>query len=204
MSAVQSDLTDPAVTLWLDPVCPFSWNTARWLHAAAENLGMTVDWQLMSLAVLNEGRELPPAHQARMHDSRQVGRLMVAIAREQNAAGWIAAYFAFGERYFDQSEPLTDSLVAHVSNAAGVRNITSATVSDASLDEAVRHRHQAGQDALGETGGSPILRIGGRTFFGPVLTAMPDAKTTVALFDAVATLAATEQFTQLQRPRTAA
>jgi hypothetical protein len=204
MSAVQSDRAKPKVTLWLDPVCPFSWNTARWLRAAAANLGLAVDWQLMSLAVLNEGRELPPAQQARMRDSRQVGRLMVAIAREQNDAGWIAAYFAFGERYFDHSEPITDSLVAHVLNAAAVRDITPAIVSDSSLDEAVRDGHQGGQDALGEVGGSPILRIGERAFFGPVLTALPDAQTTVALFDAVATLVATAQFTQLQRPRTAA
>src|SRR6185312_11826102 len=74
----------------------------------------------------------------------------------------------------------------------------------ASLDELVRQQHQAGQDALGETGGSPILRIGERAFFGPVLTAPPEAEAATALFDAVATLAATPEFTQLQRPRAAA
>jgi len=89
------------------PGVPFSWNTARWLRSVAEAAGVDVDWQLMSLAVLNEGRELPPAQQARMRDSQQVGRLMAAIAREQGAAGWTAAYFAFGERYFDRSEPST-------------------------------------------------------------------------------------------------
>ena len=192
------------MTLWLDPVCPFSWNTARWLRAVAEKTGLTIDWQLMSLAVLNKGRELPPAQQARMRDSLQVGRLMAAIAREQGTAGWTAAYFAFGERYFDRSEPLNDSLVAHVLTMAGVLDATAAAISDTSLHELVRHQHQAGQDALGETGGSPILRINGHTFFGPVLTALPDAEATTALFQAVGTLAATPQFTQLQRPRTAA
>ena len=192
------------VTLWLDPVCPFSWNTARWLRAVAEKTGLAIDWQLMSLAVLNEARELPPAQQARMRDSQQVGRLMAAIAREKGTAGWTAAYFAFGERYFDRSEPLNDSLVAHVLTTAGVLDATAAAISDTSLDELVRHQHQAAQDALGETGGSPILRIDGHTIFGPVLTALPDAEATTALFQAVATLAATPQFTQLQRPRTAA
>jgi len=191
------------VTLWLDPVCPFSWNTARWLDAVAEKTGSAIDWQLMSLAVLNEGRELPPAQQARMRDSLKVGRLMAAIAREQGTAGWTAAYFAFGERYFDRSEPLNDSLVAHVLTTAGV-GATAMAMSNTSLDEFVREQHQAGQDALGETGGSPILRIDGHTFFGPVLTALPDAEAATALFHAVGTLAATPQFTQLQRPRTAA
>ena len=199
----QTDRTGSKVTLWLDPVCPFSWNTARWLDAVAEKTGSAIDWQLMSLAVLNEGRELPPAQQARMRDSLKVGRLMAAIAREQGTAGWTAAYFAFGERYFDRSEPLNDSLVAHVLTTAGV-GATAVAMSNTSLDEFVREQHQAGQDALGETGGSPILRIDGHTFFGPVLTALPDAEAATALFHAVGTSAATPQFTQLQRPRTAA
>src|SRR6516164_8741380 len=200
----QTDRTGSKVTLWLDPVCPFSWNTARWLVAVAEKTWLVIDWQLMSLAVLNDGRELPPAQQARMRDSLQVGRLMAAIAREPGTARWAAAYFGFGERYFDRAEPVNAGLIAHVLATAGVLEATAAAISDPSLDELVRHQHQAGQDALGETGGSPILRIDGHTFFGPVLTALPDAETATELFHAVGTLAATPQFTQLQRPRTAA
>jgi hypothetical protein len=204
MDLAESNRAGSKVTLWLDPVCPFSWNTARWLDAVAEKTGLAIDWQPMSLAVLNEGRELPPAQQARMHDSLQVGRLMAAIARDQGSTGWTAAYFAFGERYFDRSEPLNDSLVAHVLTTSGALDVTAAAMSDTSLDGLVQHQHQAGQDALGETGGSPILRIDGHTFFGPVLTALPDAEAATALFHAVGTLAATPQFTQLQRPRAAA
>lgn len=204
MDPADSGRAESKVTLWLDPVCPFSWNTARWLRAVAEKTGMSVDWRLMSLAVLNEGRELPPPQQARMRDSQQVGRLMAAIAREKGDAGWAAAYFAFGERYIDRAEPLDDSLVAHVLTTVGVPDTTAAAVSDGSLDELVRRGHQAAQDALGETGGSPILQIDGHAFFGPVLTALPDGEDSIALFDAVATLAAVPQFTQLQRPRAAA
>lgn len=204
MEPADSGRAGSKVTLWLDPVCPFSWNTARWIRAVAEKTGMSVDWQLMSLAVLNEGRELPPPQQARMRDSRKVGRLMAAIAREKGDDGWVAAYFAFGERYIDRSEPLDDGLVAHLLTTVGVRDTTAEAVSDESLDESVRRGHQAAQDALGETGGSPILQIDGHAFFGPVLTAVPDEKDSVALFDAIATLAAVPQFAQLQRPRAAA
>ncbi|WP_101953471.1 DsbA family protein [Mycobacterium intracellulare] len=202
--ARRDDRSRLEVTIWFDPVCPFSWNTTRWLTAVAHKTGLPIDWQLMSLAVLNQGRELPPPQQARMRDSQHIGRLMAAIYRERGAAGLAAAYLAFGEFYFDRNRPVDDSLVAHVLTAAGARDTTAAAQSDASLDELVRHCHQAGQDALGETGGSPILRIDGHTFFGPVLTAVPAAEMATPLFDAVATLAATPQFSQLQRPRTAA
>lgn len=201
MSAAQGD---SSVTLWLDPVCPFSWNTARWLRAVAEKTGLAIDWQLMSLAVLNEGRELPPPQQARMRDSQQIGRLMAAIAREAGAAGWSAAYFAFGEKYFDRSDPVDADLIAHVLTTVGAGGAAAAAAADESFDETIRRQHQAGQDALGETGGSPILRVGEHAFFGPVLTAVPTAENASALFDAVATLAKTPQFAQLQRPRAAA
>ena len=201
MSPTERDRAELTVTLWLDPVCPFSWNTARWLRGVAETTGFSIDWQLMSLAVLNEGRELPPAQRAHMRDSQQIGRLMAAIARNRGAAGWTAAYFDFGERHFDRSEPVSANLVAQVLMTVGARGALAAAVSDASLDDFVRTQHEAGQKALGETGGSPIMRIGDHTFFGPVLTGLPDSDAATALFGAVATLAATPQFAQLQRPR---
>lgn len=193
--------SSPAVTIWLDPVCPFSWNTARWLQAVADKTGMVVEWRLMSLAVLNEGQEMPPKQQSRMHDSQRVGRLMAAVRDQHGNAGLAAAYFAFAERYLDRSEPLDDGLVQQVLDAVKSWDVTVDVVSDPSWDELVRRSHQAGQEALGETGGSPILRINGNTFFGPVLTATPDPQVVETMFDAVAALAAIPQFAQLQRPR---
>lgn len=193
--------SSPAVTIWFDPVCPFSWNTARWLKAVADKTGMSVEWRLMSLAVLNEGREMPPKQQSRMHDSQRVGRLMTAIRDQYGNAGLAAAYFAFAERYFDRSEPVDDGLIQQVLDTVKSLDVTVDVLSDSSWDELVRRSHLAGQDALGETGGSPILRIDGHAFFGPVLTAMPDPEVVETMFEAVAALAAIPQFAQLQRPR---
>lgn len=192
------------VTMWLDPVCPYSWNTARWLRAAATSLGFDIEWRLLNLAILNEGRELPPPQRARMDDSRRIGRLMAGIHRDKGSAGLGTAYFAFGHHYFDQSAAVDDDLAEDVLASVGGGATTRTALTDTSLDSLVRHSHDAGQNALGEPGGSPILRIDGHTFFGPVLTGVPATGMTTALFDAVATLAATTPFTQLQRPRPAA
>jgi 2-hydroxychromene-2-carboxylate isomerase len=202
MTDVQlADRLPGVVTLWLDPVCPFTWNTARWLEAAAGKAGFDIDWRLMSLAVLNEGRELPPTQQARMADSRRVGRLMAAVREELGADGFAKAYFAFGQRYFDHSAAVDDVLVSHVLREAGSSQVTAAALSDAGLDAAVAESHRASQAALGEDGGSPMLTIGDRTFFGPVFTAAPAPDRTLAVFDAVAALALTPEFSQMQRPR---
>ena len=189
------------VTLWLDPVCPFSWNTARWLAAAADKAGFDIDWRLMNLATLNEGRELPPPQQARMHDSRKIGRLMVALRGEVGADAMAKAYFAFGHRYFDQSAAVDYELVEYVVAAVGARQVTAAALADASLDAAVLESHRASQEALEEAGGSPLITIDGHTVFGPVLTTVPAPDKTLAVFDAVATLVLTPEFSQLHRPR---
>lgn len=189
------------VTLWLDPVCPFSWNTARWLKAAAEMAGFAIDWQLMNLAILNEGRELPPPQQARMNDSQRVGRLMAALRDELGQGAIATAYFAFGVEYFDRSRALDDEIVEHVLRAVGARRTTAAAIYDTSLDAVVSRCHQASQEALGEAGGSPLITVDGHTAFGPVLTAVPVADRTLAVFEAVKSLLLTPQFSELHRPR---
>lgn len=190
------------MTMWLDPVCPFSWNTARWLVMAADAAGRVVELRMMSLAVLNEGRELPAPQQARMNDSRRVGRLMTALSDELGAGVLRAAYFAFAQQYFDHSTEVSDQLAEHVVHAVGARYTTAAALDDASLDSAVAKSHQASQNALGDAGGSPLLTIDGRTVFGPVLTAVPDADDAPALFDAVSALVRAPEFSELSRPRT--
>ena len=156
------------VTLWLDPVCPFSWNTARWLRAAADKAGFSLEIRPMNLAVLNEGRELPPPQQARMNDSRTVGRLMAALRDELGADAFSDAYFAFGQLYFDQSAPVDDDdLATSLLRSAGASRTTAAAMTDPSWDPAVRLAHKASQSALGDIGGSPLVTIGGHTVFGP-------------------------------------
>jgi hypothetical protein len=131
------DTTRPTVTIWLDPVCPFSWNTARWLKAVADKTGLAIEWRLMSLAVLNEGREMPPQQQSRMRDSERIGRLMAAIRDQHGNEGLATAYFAFAERYLDQSEPVDDQLVAQVLGAVKSWDVTTDVLSDSSWDERI-------------------------------------------------------------------
>lgn len=192
---------DPAMTLWWDPVCPYSWNTARWLDEVAEARGCDVEWHLMSLAVLNEGQTLSAPQQARMQDSRVIGRLMTAIEAELGQGGLVKAYFAFGATYFDQDAAVDEHLAEQVLKAAGASATAPSSMWDDSLDTEVRQSHEASQHALGMAGGSPMLMIGGHTFFGPVLTALPELEGRQALFEAVTTLANTPTFSQLERPR---
>src|SRR5256885_4067436 len=70
------------VTFWFDPSCPYTWRTSRWLIAVTDARGMTVDWRLMSLAVLNEDKPVSPRVRTVQEGGRRAGRVLIA-ARER-------------------------------------------------------------------------------------------------------------------------
>jgi predicted DsbA family dithiol-disulfide isomerase len=52
-----NDSSSPTpVDFWFDPVCPWTWLTSRWMLEVRKTRPVTIDWHVMSLAILNEAR----------------------------------------------------------------------------------------------------------------------------------------------------
>lgn len=185
------------VVLYADPVCPFAWLAYRWLAEAVPD-GYALRLRPMSLAVLNERREVDASHRRRIDDSRSIGRVLMAIEDEEAAGRF---HVAVGRRVHEQGLAVDDGLVRAALRAAGVPEDLSRAAVSADHDAALSAAHQVSQDALGDTGGSPITTIGDRTFFGPVLTELPGHDAGRALFDALSTVAAVPAFAELRRSR---
>ena len=58
-----------------------------------------------------------------------------------------------------RSGKCSDEGIDHVLATVSARDTTAAALSDTSLDPLVRRSQKAGQQALGETGDSPIVRV---------------------------------------------
>lgn len=188
------------VDLYLDPVCPFSWVTARWLLDAGRETGTPVTLRQMSLAILNAGQETEGKQQRMMERSTRLGRLFAAAVGERGPDAFAGLYDSIGRRIHVDGDDLTAAEIREALAENGLAERLAEAQDDAGLDEAVKRAHQASQDALGDEAGSPIIAVDGRAFSGPVLTRTLKAADGVRLLDAVLTIATVPEFAALQRP----
>jgi hypothetical protein len=71
-------------------------------------------------------------------------------------------------------------------------------------DEALRASHYDGMNRVGLDVGTPVISVGGISFFGPVVTPAPKGEAAGKLWDGVLAVAGTEVFYELKRTRDAA
>ncbi len=190
------------VNLWVDPVCPWAWVTSRWLMEAATVRDLDVRVHVMSLAVLNEGRDLSDEYADLMR--RAWGPVRVLIAAEQRYGEDVLEplYSAMGQRYHVRGERDLGILAVNALEDQGLDVRLADAATDPSLDDALRASHHRGMEPVGDDVGTPVIHVGDVAFFGPVVTPAPRGEAAGRLYDGVVAVAATPGFYELKRTRT--
>lgn len=189
---------------WFDPMCPWAWMTSRWMTEVEQVREVDVRWHVMSLAVLNEGRDLPENYRDLM--SRAWGPVRVVIAAQAAHGDDVVKplYDALGTRIHPggRGEDLEAVIAESLAEVGLPAELADAATTDAN-DEALRASHQGAMDIVGDEVGTPVVAINGTGFFGPVMTPAPKGEDAGRLWDGFVLITGVPGFYEIKRTRTA-
>jgi len=206
-------MTDYDIEFFWDPVCPFAWITSRWIEKVVDQTGYKVDWRFISLRLLNKDKdyatEFPPEYEHGHTAGLRMLRVAAAVRAELGRDPMGPLYTAFSGGTFDRDPDEhyrltlgTEQMAADALTAAGLPTSFAGAVDDESLDAEIDAETELALERTGRDVGTPIITFrppDGLSFFGPVISRVPDDEDAVPLWNAVTTLAGYPGFAEMKR-----
>lgn len=179
------------------------------MHEVAAVRDVEVEWKVMSLAILNDGKEIPPEYAEAM--AAAWGPVRVCIAAEVEYAGQRPGvvgelYTAMGTRFHLQGRTDFQKVIEESVAEVGLPETLAQAAQDPSYDEALRASHDDGTRLVGPDAGTPIVAIPDRDgveigLFGPVVTPAPLGEDAARMWDGFVLMAQTPGFYEIKRTR---
>ncbi len=216
------------IEFFWDPVCPFAWITSRWIEKVAAQSDYRVDWRFISLRLLNKDKdyatEFPPEYEHGHTAGLRMLRVAATIRAELGREPLGALVTAYGQSYWDK--PKGSGMRAHLStpehasevlSAAGLPTKYASALDDTSWDELLDAETELALSRTGRDVGTPIITfhpdrdnpngepVDGSapspsiSFFGPVISQVPDDADALRLWESVTTLATFPGFAEMKR-----
>ncbi|WP_296137068.1 DsbA family protein [uncultured Tessaracoccus sp.] len=189
------------VDFWFDATCPWAWMASRWILEVEKVRDIDLTFHVMSLSVLNEGRDLPDDYRANMDAAWVPARASLLVEQRHGSDKLAEFYTELGTRFHPGGEERSVETVRRALAAVGAdEDIIDVAQTDA-VDEDLRRSHHEGMDPVGDEVGTPVIRVNGMSLFGPVISPAPKGEEAGELFDGFVKVTAYPGFFELKRSR---
>jgi len=196
----EQDLTQ--LDFWFDPLCPWAWITSRWVLEVEKVRPVHARWHVMSLAVLNEGKDVPEPYREFMKQAWGPVRVCIAAEQKFGPDVLLPLYTALGTRFHHEKADRDRATIEAALAEAGLPTDLADAMDDPCYDDALRASHTDGMDRVGYEVGTPVISVNGSSFFGPVVSPIPRGEAAARLWDGVLAVTTTDGFFELKRSRT--
>ncbi len=181
------------VDFWFDPICPWAWITSRWILEVAPMRDLEVQWHVMSLSVLNEGRDyLAEDYKKRLEAAWGPVRVLIAARHKFGENVVLPLYSALGNQFHLQKAEIGRPAIE-----AALRDVNLPTELDADHQRRRRvvfrpgHYAHAARPSGGQTLGRRGAGLGDGRLFRAQTYARPQARFHMSLLAPTAASAAT-------------
>lgn len=190
------------VRILVDPVCPWTYRTARWLLEVRGLLAIEILWGLLSLEFINRG--VPDHPMAQKFKANRLAMRVLHIAWERMGnRGLEEAYLSLARYIHEMGMPVEepDTLV----EALKARGLPPGWVDEAKEDESLDARlwDLYSQETSRGVFGVPTIFFGNSEvgYYGPVISKVPESQEALTLWRGIEKLVGLSFFYELKRPR---
>ena len=196
---MRPDLT--AVDFHFDPLCPYAYQTSKWIRSVRDQIGIEISWRFFSLEEINrvEGKKHPWEREWTFGWSlMRVGAMLRRTSMDDLDRWYERIGRALHEEGLRPHRPeVARELLVELGLDPGV--VDAAIADDTTNDEVLAdHRRVTGAAGYGV----PTLFFGDHCLFGPVLVDPPLDEAAVRLWEAVTAWVEFPDLYELQQPKT--
>ncbi len=191
-----TDSSPSRLELWVDPSCPWAWQTATWFRALRDRGVLDIEWKLFSLELNASEAGLPFREAATRH-----GHALLALTlarREGGGSAFEAVYVALGRRLHLEKDEISETLLIEAAEEAGFGRLPERADTEADVVDEMVAEHVSARDR--SVFGVPTFTIdGSKPAYGPILSLAPSGDEALSMWEHIRWLAARSEFFEMKR-----
>jgi len=184
------------LSIWIDPGCPWAWQTARWVMELRDRGLVSLNWRLFSLEVNTAGPDVPFTEAAgRYGESLKA----LALARlEGGGAGFETYYAELGVILHDERAQISQETARRAAELANMGDLVDRAVADPRLGDEIIEEYRRAREL--DVFGVPTLRLGeSPVFYGPIMARAPTGAEAVTWWHHVSWLLGRNDIYEMKR-----